>query len=124
VFVAMRRNVAELPALVALLGRLGVDELRVQNLSHSFSDTDPAGGYHGIRSFVAAQALWTGDDREAVERAFGAARQAADQHGLALWLPVVHLNRSPPVRARQAVAGPGTAPTSPAKASSNPAAWS
>jgi hypothetical protein len=94
VFVAMRRNVAELPALVALLGRLGVEELRVQNLSHGFSDTDPAGGYHGIHSFVAAQALWTGDDREAVERGFGAARQAADQHGLALRLPVVHPERA------------------------------
>src|SRR3954465_1614679 len=38
VFVAMRRNVAELPALVRLLASWRVDELRVQNLSHSFDD--------------------------------------------------------------------------------------
>ncbi|MFE9692076.1 radical SAM protein [Micromonospora sp. NPDC005806] len=42
VFVAMRDTVAELPELVRLLGRIGVDELYVQNLSHSFSDADLA----------------------------------------------------------------------------------
>src|SRR3954469_13962727 len=53
VFVAMRGNVGELPDLVRLLGGIGVDEVHVQNLSHSFSDTDPAGRYGGIRSFTA-----------------------------------------------------------------------
>src|SRR3954452_405657 len=48
VFVAMRRNVGELEALVDLAAELGVDELRVQNLSHVFSDTDPAGEYDAI----------------------------------------------------------------------------
>jgi radical SAM protein with 4Fe4S-binding SPASM domain len=89
VFVAMRRNVAELPDLVRLLARIGVDELRVQNLSHTFSDTDPAGRYAGIRRFTAREALWTGagGDADAVRRAFQAARAAADEHGLLLRLP-------------------------------------
>src|SRR6266511_833195 len=43
VFVAMRRNVGELSELVRLLAVAGVNELRAQNLSHTFSDTDPAG---------------------------------------------------------------------------------
>ncbi|WP_306210166.1 radical SAM protein [Actinoplanes sp. RD1] len=82
VFVAMRDNVAELPGLVRLLGDLGVDELHVQNLSHSFSDTDPAGAYEGIRSFAAEQALWTSSPP-----AFAEARIAAATTGLKLRLP-------------------------------------
>ncbi|MGC9665642.1 radical SAM/SPASM domain-containing protein [Planosporangium sp. 12N6] len=88
VFVAMRRNVAELPDLVALLARIGVDELRVQNLSHDFSDTDPAGRYTGIREFAAAEGLWTSpESAETADRAFVAARWAADTYGLTLRLP-------------------------------------
>src|SRR5205823_7743143 len=52
VLVAMRRNVAELPELVRLAAGLGVARLHVQNLSHSFSDTDPAGAYGEIRAFA------------------------------------------------------------------------
>jgi radical SAM protein with 4Fe4S-binding SPASM domain len=89
VFVAMRRNIGELPALIGLLAGIGVDELRVQNLSHTFSDTDPAGRYAEIRDFTAAEALWTGGDREAAVAAFEAARRAADRHGLTLRLPAL-----------------------------------
>ncbi|WP_229076085.1 radical SAM protein [Actinoplanes sp. DH11] len=87
VFVAMRDNVGELPELVRLLGRIGVDELRVQNLSHSFDDTDPAGGYDEIRTFTAAQALWTGEDLARAEAAFAAASRAAKDSGVRLRLP-------------------------------------
>jgi radical SAM protein with 4Fe4S-binding SPASM domain len=97
VFVAMRRNVEELPGLVRLLAEAGVDELRVQNLSHTFSDTDPFGKYTEIRDFTAAEALWTGAgsaaspakaaDRAAADRAFSAAQAVADEHGLTLRLP-------------------------------------
>lgn len=87
VFVAMRRNVGELSELVHLLARAGVDELRVQNLSHTFSDTDPAGRYAGIREFTAGEALWTGGDRTTAERAFTAATQTAREYGLTLRLP-------------------------------------
>ncbi|MFS8479142.1 MAG: SPASM domain-containing protein [Micromonosporaceae bacterium] len=100
VFVAMRRNVAELPDLVRLLAGVGVDELRVQNLSHTFSDTDPAGRYAGIRWFTAREALWAeaGGDADAVRRAFQAARAAADEHGLLLRLPRL-VPRPPSARA-------------------------
>jgi radical SAM protein with 4Fe4S-binding SPASM domain len=87
VFVAMRRNVAQLPDLVTLLGRIGVSELRVQNLSHTFGDTDPAGAYREIRDYAAAEALWTGADRAAADTAFAAARQAASDAGVLLRLP-------------------------------------
>jgi radical SAM protein with 4Fe4S-binding SPASM domain len=95
VCVAMRRNVAELPELVGLLARIGVDELRVQNLSHTFSDTDPAGQYAPIRAFTAAEALWTGADQDAAREAFAAARRAADRHGLQLRLPELVASATP-----------------------------
>jgi radical SAM protein with 4Fe4S-binding SPASM domain len=87
VFVAMRDNLAELPALVRLLGGIGVDELHVQNLSHSFSDTDPAGRYDGIRRFTADQALWAGSDLDRVASTFAEATLVAREHGLRLRLP-------------------------------------
>ncbi|WP_246607447.1 radical SAM protein [Paractinoplanes toevensis] len=87
VFVAMRDNVAELPGLVRLLAEIGVDELHVQNLSHSFSDTDPAGRYAGIRAFTADQALWTGADLDNAAAAFAAATSAAAETSLHLRLP-------------------------------------
>jgi MoaA/NifB/PqqE/SkfB family radical SAM enzyme len=87
VFVAMRDNVGELSALVRLLGDIGVDEVRVQNLSHSFSDTDPAGRYQEIRSFTAEQALWAGEDIARATRAFDEASRVARDKGLRLRLP-------------------------------------
>jgi radical SAM protein with 4Fe4S-binding SPASM domain len=87
VFVAMRDNVGELPALVRLLGEIGVDELRVQNLSHSFDDTDPAGRYAEIRAFTAGQALWTGADLARASAAFREAAQAAANLGVRVRLP-------------------------------------
>jgi MoaA/NifB/PqqE/SkfB family radical SAM enzyme len=90
VFVAMRDNVGELPALVRLLGDIGVDELRVQNLSHSFSDTDPGGRYREIRAFTDDQALWANDDVRRAESAFDEAAQAARNTGLRLRLPRIN----------------------------------
>lgn len=87
VFVAMRRNVAQLPELVALLGRVGVTELRVQNLSHSFSDTEPAGAYREIRRYARREALWGGGDETLAADAFARAREAADRTGIVLRLP-------------------------------------
>jgi radical SAM protein with 4Fe4S-binding SPASM domain len=83
----IRDNVDELPALVRLLGEIGVDELRVQNLSHSFSDTDPAGRYREIRDFTGDKALWAADDVTRVANAFAEARQIARGTGLRLRLP-------------------------------------
>lgn len=95
VLVGMRSNVAELPDLVRLLGGLGVDELRVQNLSHTFSDTDPAGAYHGIREFARREALWGEEDDAAAARWFDEARTAARETGLALRVPSLHAQPPP-----------------------------
>jgi radical SAM protein with 4Fe4S-binding SPASM domain len=85
VFVAMRRNVHELPAVVGLAADWGVGRLHVQNLSHSFSDTDPAGAYREIREFAAGEALWelTAD----VGAVFAEARAVAAARGVELRLP-------------------------------------
>jgi radical SAM protein with 4Fe4S-binding SPASM domain len=93
VFVAMRRNVHELAALVALAADLGVPRLWVQNLSHSFNDTDPAGAYREIRDYHEREALWAGRDPD-VDRAFDQARAAADERGIDLRLP--RLEAPPP----------------------------
>jgi radical SAM protein with 4Fe4S-binding SPASM domain len=84
VCVAMRRNHRELPDLVRLAARWGVGRLWVQNLSHSFSDTDPAGRFQEIRAFTAAETLW--DDPEA-EASFSAASDVAAALGVDLRLP-------------------------------------
>jgi MoaA/NifB/PqqE/SkfB family radical SAM enzyme len=99
VFVAMRRNIAELPDLVHLVAGLGVDEIQVQNLSHSFSDTDPAGEYDEIRQYAVDQALWTGGDRAAAESAFHRARTVAAEHGVRLRLPGLDPRPEPPAAA-------------------------
>src|SRR5918998_1429710 len=52
VFVAMRRNVEELPALVELAGDVGVDSIWVQNLSHDFGDTGSSEAYGPMRDYV------------------------------------------------------------------------
>jgi MoaA/NifB/PqqE/SkfB family radical SAM enzyme len=105
VFVAMRRNVAQLPLLVELLSETGVGELRVQNLSHSFSDTDPFGAYREIRDYARAEALWTGLDRAVAESAFTEARRRADAVGLVLRLPLLDATGD-----GAAAVGPGTRP--------------
>ncbi|MDP9389074.1 MAG: radical SAM protein [Actinomycetota bacterium] len=86
VFVAQRSNIAELPELVRLVGEWGVPELRVQNLSHDFSDTGDDDGYLQIRDYAAAEALWfdRGDDGLAV---LAEASRLAASLGVALRLP-------------------------------------
>lgn len=89
VFVAQRSNVAELPAMVRLVASWGVAELRVQNLAHDFSDTDPVGAYRAIRDYTAGQALWEGDESDgpAVAAVLAEARRVAAEEGVALRLP-------------------------------------
>jgi len=86
VFVAMRRNLAELPALVRVAADWGIPVLRVQNLSHSFSDTDPAGAYREIREFAEAEALWQSPS-PADTAVFDEARTVAAAVGVTLRLP-------------------------------------
>ena len=86
VFVAMRRNLRELPDVVRLAAAWGIPTLRVQNLSHSFSDTDPAGEYQGIRAFTSREALWQSPSEDG-DRVFAEARAVAADLGVALRLP-------------------------------------
>ena len=86
VFVAMRRNLHELAALVELAAELGVESVWVQNLSHSFGDTAPSGSYSEIRRFAAAEALWAEPNPEAI-RCFEEARELADELRIELRLP-------------------------------------
>ncbi|WP_250006705.1 radical SAM protein [Actinoplanes sp. M2I2] len=87
VFVAMRDNVGELPELVRLLSGIGIDEVRVQNLSHDFGDA--TGEYDGIRAFTANQALWTGADVDRARTAFTEAARVAGRLGFRLRLPAL-----------------------------------
>ena len=86
VFVAMRRNVHELCDVVRLTAGLGIPKLWVQSLSHSFSDTDPAGSYREIRAYAASEALWAEPD-ETAARIFDEARELAEELGLEIRLP-------------------------------------
>ncbi len=96
VFVAMRRNVHELADVVRLAADLGIRKVWVQNLSHSFSDTDPAGSYREIREYASAEALWSERDEEAA-RSFGNAAQVAGELGVDIRLPRLE----EPVRTRE-----------------------
>jgi radical SAM protein with 4Fe4S-binding SPASM domain len=99
VFVAMRRNVRELPALVRLAAEWGVGAVWVQNLSHSFSDTDPWGSYTEIREYATEEALWGEGDRVEAVRLFAEARALAGELGVELRLPRLE---EPAPRARAA----------------------
>jgi radical SAM protein with 4Fe4S-binding SPASM domain len=94
VFVAMRRNLQELPDAVRLAAAWGVGTLRVQNLAHGFTDTAPGGGYEAIRAFTAAEALWTEDD-DGAARVFAEAEAVARACGVALRLPKIATRPSP-----------------------------
>jgi radical SAM protein with 4Fe4S-binding SPASM domain len=97
VFVAMRRNLHELPALVRLASDWGIGQVWVQNLSHSFSDTDPSGAYQPIREFAAAEALWHEPD-SSTEALFDEARAQAAELDIELRLPRL---REPPQSPRK-----------------------
>ena len=88
VFVAMRRNIAELPDLVSLAADIGVDSVWVQNLSHDFGDTRPYGTYRAIRKYAAQEALFD-TDAAAAKNAFARAAECAETHGLELRLPAL-----------------------------------
>jgi radical SAM protein with 4Fe4S-binding SPASM domain len=92
-FVAMRMNYRELPALVDLSAEIGADRVWVQNLSHSFDDTDPSGAYGGIREFAAGEALGPSDEALSV---FDRARERAAARGLDLRLPELAAGGPPP----------------------------
>lgn len=90
VFVAMRRNVGELPALVELAADVGVDSVWVQNLSHDFGDTGATDRYAPMRDYVSEEALF-GDEAERAAPLFDEALKRADALGVELRLPRLHV---------------------------------
>lgn len=88
VAVLMRRNLDELPALVALARDIGIDAVFVQHLCHDYGETELPGAYTEMRKFIAAESL-EGESPARIEAAFTAARQAAAHHGIDLRLPAL-----------------------------------
>lgn len=86
VAVVMRRNLEEIPALVALAADLGVDALSVQHLCHDFGEDALPEKYRPMRAFVDAETLLN-DDPVRVRRCFARAREVASARGLELRLP-------------------------------------
>jgi MoaA/NifB/PqqE/SkfB family radical SAM enzyme len=88
VAVAMRRNLAELPGLVRLAHRYGVDEMKVQHLAHDFKEDTLPEKYRPMRQFVDEESL-LGEDPARVARWFTEARRTADELHVTLRLPSV-----------------------------------
>jgi MoaA/NifB/PqqE/SkfB family radical SAM enzyme len=86
VMVAMRRNLGELPAIVALAAAHAIDSVFVQHLCHDYGERSLPPAYRSMRDFVAAETL-LGEDPARVVEAFAAARAAATRLGVALRLP-------------------------------------
>ena len=86
VFVAMRRNIAELERLTELAADIGVDGLFVQNLSHDFGDASPESRYRALRHYVADESLFDGGS-EFARAVFARAAGRAAELGLPLRLP-------------------------------------
>ena len=94
VFVAMRRNVDEVPDVVRLAHEWGVGRLYVQNLSHDFSDTFGEERYAPMRAYAAGEALFHEPERAAA--AFERAAARAAELGVELRLPRLHEGGRPP----------------------------
>lgn len=86
VMVLMRGNAHELPALVELLHRSGVDELLVQRLSNDLREDGLPARYIPIRRYVDEAELGPAD-LPAVHALFEAARERAAALGVTLHLP-------------------------------------
>lgn len=95
VAVAMRANLAELPALVRLAAEHGVDAMSVQHLCHDFAEAALPERYRPMRGFVDAQSLLC-EDPAVVARHFDAARKQAAALGLPLRLPALRARRHDP----------------------------
>jgi MoaA/NifB/PqqE/SkfB family radical SAM enzyme len=86
VAVAMRQNLHELPDLVRLAHRLGVEAVFVQHLCHDFGESALPAHYRPMRDFVEDQTLLR-EEPACVERCFAEAREAARELGVDLRLP-------------------------------------
>lgn len=85
VMVLMRHNLHDLPAIVRRAGEWDIPRVRVQNLSHDFSDA-PGDAYRAIADFVQDQAV-VGRPAAEVEPVLEEAREVARRLGVSLRLP-------------------------------------
>ncbi|RIL02211.1 MAG: radical SAM protein [Proteobacteria bacterium] len=95
VFVAMRRNLAELADVVRLAHRFGVPSVFAQHLCHDFEESTLPERYRPMRRFVQDETL-AGADPGAIEQAFAAARATAAALGVELRLPRITPRAHPP----------------------------
>jgi MoaA/NifB/PqqE/SkfB family radical SAM enzyme len=95
VAVVMRLNLHELPELVRLGHRLGIESVFVQHLCHDFGESSLPAQYRPMRDFVDEQSL-LGEEPARVEQFFGLARQAARELGVELRLPRTRPRLHPP----------------------------
>jgi radical SAM protein with 4Fe4S-binding SPASM domain len=95
VMVLMRQNLHELPDLVRLAGRLEIEEIFVQHLSHDFGESSLPAHYKPMRDYVDEQTLLT-EDQERIGRYFGEARAVAEELDIKLRLPRTRVKAYPP----------------------------
>jgi MoaA/NifB/PqqE/SkfB family radical SAM enzyme len=95
VAVAMRQNLAELPALVRLAHTWSMEAMSVQHLCHDFGESTLPAHYRPMRAFVQEQTL-LGEDPARVDHYFDLARAAAQELGIALRLPRTRPRPHPP----------------------------
>jgi len=86
VAVVMRQNLEELPELVRLAAREGVEALSVQHLCHDFGEASLPVHYRPMRSFIDRQTLLSAD-RARVKAVFHETRAEAEALGIELRLP-------------------------------------
>lgn len=84
--VIMRQNLHELPDLVGLAHRYGIESMFVQHLCHDFSESSLPHHYAPMRRFVEEQTLLN-EDPQRIEKYFSAARSSAETLGIRLRLP-------------------------------------
>jgi MoaA/NifB/PqqE/SkfB family radical SAM enzyme len=86
VAVAMRRNLHELPDIVARASQSGAAALDVQHLCHDYSEAGLPPHYRPMRDFVEQETLLNAD-AEQVRTVFAATRRRAEELGVRLRLP-------------------------------------
>ena len=86
VLVLMRQNLDEVPELVRLAARHGVDEVLVQRLAHPLDEPTLPERYIPVRSFIDTAQLTPADEQRAMQ-IFATARRVAVETGVTLNLP-------------------------------------
>ncbi len=95
VMVVMRRNLDEVPAMVRLAHRWGVDDLFVQHLCHDYQEAQLPAQYESMQAFVASESL-EGEEAGLVNRYFEEAKVEAARLSVRLRLPGIAKSVHPP----------------------------